>query len=163
MTTNNFLYIDRMDWGAGHLTTTERTRGGGAFANKKLPAGPGIWKKKFKCPGFAPGGEARGWKVSNKYIHVQVSILINYPRSSIAIFWHSKSKYIAIGESLFTYFASLAYVSLVSYWEIQWSAVNNDRVLKDKFCQKIWVQYIKCILHNACLKNSNFYSKCMAH
>ena len=27
------LYIDRMDWGAGHLTTTERT-GDGTFANK---------------------------------------------------------------------------------------------------------------------------------
>ena len=32
------LYIDRMDWGAGHLTTTERT-GGGAFANKNYPQG----------------------------------------------------------------------------------------------------------------------------
>ena len=29
-----------MDRRAGHLTTTERT-GGGAFANKKIPAGPG--------------------------------------------------------------------------------------------------------------------------
>ena len=43
------LYIDRMDWRAGHLTTTERT-GDGTFANKN-------------ARGFAWGGEggARGW------------------------------------------------------------------------------------------------------
>ena len=27
--------------------------------------------------------------------------------------------------------------ALVSYGEIQWSAINNNRVLKDKLCQKI--------------------------
>ena len=52
------LYIDRMDWRAGHLTTTEGTRGG-AFANKNCPQGlaferffqmPGV------CPGVCPGG-----------------------------------------------------------------------------------------------------------
>ena len=43
------LYIDRMDWKAGHLTTTERT-GDGTFPNKN-------------ARGFAWGGEggARGW------------------------------------------------------------------------------------------------------
>ena len=34
--------------------------------------------------------------------------------------------------------------------------MNNDRVLKDKFCHYIWVQYIKCILRNACLKTRIF-------
>ena len=32
------FYIDRMDWRAGHLTTTEGT-GDGAFANKNCPQG----------------------------------------------------------------------------------------------------------------------------
>ena len=58
---------------------------------------------------------------------------------------------------IFVYiFCLISIRALVSYWEIQWSAVNNDRVLKDKFCQKIWVQYIKCILRNACLKTRIF-------
>ena len=57
------LYIDQMDWRAGHLTTTEGT-GGGAFADKNCPQGrpfeqffqiPGV------CPGICPGGDARGW------------------------------------------------------------------------------------------------------
>ena len=52
------LYIDQMDWRAGHLTTTEGT-GDGAFANKNCPQGrafaqffqmPGV------CPGVYPGG-----------------------------------------------------------------------------------------------------------
>ena len=30
--------------------------------------------------------------------------------------------------------------------------MNNDRALKDTFCQKISVQYIRCILCDACLK-----------
>ena len=58
-----------------------------------------------------------------------------------------------LNRRFFVYiFCLISIRGLVSYWEIQWSAVNNDRVLKDKFCQKIWVQYIKCILRNACLK-----------
>ena len=36
-------------------------------------------------------------------------------------------------------------------WAIKWSAVN-DRALKGKFCQKISVQYVKCILCDVCLK-----------
>ena len=52
------LYIDRMDWRAGHSTTTEGTEGG-AFANKNCPQGrafelffqmPGV------CSGVCPGG-----------------------------------------------------------------------------------------------------------
>ena len=52
------LYIDPMDWRAGHLTTTEGT-GDGVFANKNCRQGrafeqffqmPGI------CPGVCPGG-----------------------------------------------------------------------------------------------------------
>ena len=45
-----------------------------------------------------------------------------------------------VGESLFTYFGSLAYVP---YWANKWSAVNNDRA-------KFWVQYILnafCVTH----------------
>ena len=57
------LYIDRMDWGAGHLTTTEGT-GGGAFANKNYPQGR-AFEIIFKCLGYARGftrgGDARGW------------------------------------------------------------------------------------------------------
>ena len=58
------LYIDQMDWRAGHLTTTKGT-GGEAFANKNCPQGwafeqffqmPGI------CWGFAGGGgDVCGW------------------------------------------------------------------------------------------------------
>ena len=47
------LYIDRMDWRAGHLTTTEGT-GGGAFANKNCPQGR-AFEHFFNCPGM-PGG-----------------------------------------------------------------------------------------------------------
>ena len=67
--------------------------------------------------------------------------------------------FISIGESFVTSLFTFCFISirdLVSYWEIQWSAVNNDRVLKDKFCQKIWVQSIKCFLRNACLKTRIF-------
>ena len=47
------LYIDRMDWRAGHLTTTEET-GDGAFANKNCPQGR-AFEQLFNCPGM-PGG-----------------------------------------------------------------------------------------------------------
>ena len=47
------LYIDRMDWRAGHLTTTEGTRGR-AFANKNCPRGR-AFEIFFKCPGYARG------------------------------------------------------------------------------------------------------------
>ena len=43
------LYIDRMDWRAGYLTTTEGT-GGGAFA-KKIARRAGHLNNFFKCPG----------------------------------------------------------------------------------------------------------------
>ena len=46
------LYIDQMDWRAGHLTTTEGT-GGRAFANKNCPQGRAL-EKIF--PGRLPGG-----------------------------------------------------------------------------------------------------------
>ena len=41
------LYIDRMDWRAGHLTTTEGT-GDGAFANENCRQGR-AFEKIFKC------------------------------------------------------------------------------------------------------------------
>ena len=34
--------------------------------------------------------------------------------------------------------------------------MNNFRALKNKFCQKISVQYAKCILCDTCLKNRIF-------
>ena len=52
------LYIDRIDWRAGHLTTTEGT-GGGAFANKNCPesrAFEQFFQMPGVCPGFARGG-----------------------------------------------------------------------------------------------------------
>ena len=51
------LYIDRMDWMAGHLTTTEGT-GDGAFANKNYPQGR-AFEQFFQMPGFARGGCSR--------------------------------------------------------------------------------------------------------
>ena len=47
------------------------------------------------------------------------------------------------GESFVTSLLTFCFISiraLVSYWAIKWSAVNNDRALKDKLCQNIWVQ-----------------------
>ena len=49
-----FLYIGRMDLGAGHLTIIVGT-GSGAFCRQKLPAGPGIWQN-FSSPRGLPGG-----------------------------------------------------------------------------------------------------------
>ena len=43
------LYIDRMDWRARHLTTTEGT-GGGAFANKNCPQCQ-AFEQFFQMPG----------------------------------------------------------------------------------------------------------------
>ena len=48
------LYIDRMDWRAGHLTTTEGTEGG-AFANENCPQGR-AFEQFFQLPGGLPGG-----------------------------------------------------------------------------------------------------------
>ena len=56
------LYIDRMDWRAGHLTTIEGT-GGEAFANKNCPQGR-AFEQFFQMPGVCPRvcpGDARGW------------------------------------------------------------------------------------------------------
>ena len=47
------LYIDRLDWRAGHLTTTEVT-GDRAFANKNCPQGR-AFEFFFKYPGYARG------------------------------------------------------------------------------------------------------------
>ena len=58
------LYIDRMDWRAGHLTTKEGT-GGGAFANKNCPQGRASEKNFSNAREFAQGGggagDALGW------------------------------------------------------------------------------------------------------
>ena len=61
------LYIDRMNWRAGHLTTTEGT--GGAFANKNCPQGRAL-EQFFRFPGYArvfAWGEARGWNWLTHY------------------------------------------------------------------------------------------------
>ena len=56
------LYIDQVDWRAGHLTTIEGT-GSRAFANKNCPQGRAFEFFFFKYPGyawgFAPGGCSR--------------------------------------------------------------------------------------------------------
>ena len=56
------MYIDRMDWRAGHLTTTEGTRGR-AFANKNCPRGRAFefFSNARGMPRGLPGGDARGW------------------------------------------------------------------------------------------------------
>ena len=56
------LYIDRMDWRAGRLNTTEGT-GGGAFTNKNCSQGRAFEKNisnAWGMPGGLPGGDARG-------------------------------------------------------------------------------------------------------
>ena len=65
------LYIDRMDWRAGHLTTTEGT-GGGGICQQKLLAGPGIWTifsnaRGMPGGGGLPVGDARGWNWLTHY------------------------------------------------------------------------------------------------
>ena len=52
------LHIDRMDWRAGHLTTTEGT-GGGAFANKNCPQDR-AFEQFFQMPGICPEGGGGG-------------------------------------------------------------------------------------------------------
>ena len=56
------LYIDQMDWRAGHLTTTEGT-GSRAFANKNCPRGRAFefFSNAPGTLGGLPGGDARGW------------------------------------------------------------------------------------------------------
>ena len=55
-----FLYIGRMDWGAGQFTIIVGT-GGGAFANKNCPQGR-AFVHFFQMPGGLPGvGDAHGW------------------------------------------------------------------------------------------------------
>ena len=57
------LYIDRMDWRAGHLTTTEGT--GAGDLPTKIARRAGHLNNFFKCLGYARGfgrgGDARGW------------------------------------------------------------------------------------------------------
>ena len=55
------LYIDRMDWRAGHLITVEGT-GGGAFANKN-----------FKCPGYDRGLARRGMLAAGIDSHITLA------------------------------------------------------------------------------------------
>ena len=45
------LYIDRMDWRAGHLTTTEGT--GSGHLPTKIARRAGHLNNFFKCPGYA--------------------------------------------------------------------------------------------------------------
>ena len=52
------LYIDWMDWRAGHLTTTEGT-GDKAFANKNCPQG-WAFEQFFQMPGVCGGGGGGG-------------------------------------------------------------------------------------------------------
>ena len=51
-----FLYIGRMDWGAGHLTIIVGT-GSGTFADKNCPPDQAFFNF---FSGFARG-DARGW------------------------------------------------------------------------------------------------------
>ena len=60
------LYIDRMNWRAGHLTTTEGTEAG--HLPTKIVRRAGHLSDFFKYPGYArgmpgglPRGDARGW------------------------------------------------------------------------------------------------------
>ena len=48
------LYIDQMDWKAGHLTTTEGMGGG------HLPTKIDFFSNARGMPGGLPGGDARG-------------------------------------------------------------------------------------------------------
>ena len=61
------MYIDRMDWGAGHLTIIVGT-GGGAFANKNCPQCR-AFEQFFQMPGGLPGG---GVLAAGIYSHVIV-------------------------------------------------------------------------------------------
>ena len=64
-----------------------------------------------------------------------------------------------VGECFLTSLFTVCFIStraLVYYWAIKWSAVNSDRDLKGKFCQKISVQYVKRILWDTCLKTQIF-------
>ena len=56
------LYIDQVDWRAGHLTTIEGT-GSRAFANKNCPQGRAFeffFSNTRGMPGGLPRGDARG-------------------------------------------------------------------------------------------------------
>ena len=53
------LYIDRMDWRAGHLTTTEGTGGGGHLPTKIARRGR-AFEQFFQMPGVCPGGGVAG-------------------------------------------------------------------------------------------------------
>ena len=65
------LYIDRMDWRDGHLTTTEGT-GDGAFATKICPRGR-AFEQFFQMPGICPaGGDVRGLTCTLVLIEHQV-------------------------------------------------------------------------------------------
>ena len=103
--------------------------------------------------GLTPKGNLQPW-LTLFIVHVQkrvsLEIYLKYP---------NLFELNTIGESFVTSLFTFCFLSiraLVSYWKIWWAALNNDRVLKDKFCQKIWVQYIRCFLRNACLKTRVF-------
>ena len=109
MTTNNFCIL--IGWTGGRAFDHHRknAEGGGAFANKNCLQGR-AFEKKIQMPGVCPGGRLADGKF-------QISIFMykfyinQLPAVFDSYFLAQQSKYIAIGESLFTYFASLAYVS----------------------------------------------------
>ena len=61
------LYIDRMDWRAGHLNTTEGT-GDGAFANKNCPQGRAF--EIFSNARGMPGGLSEGMLAAGIDSHI---------------------------------------------------------------------------------------------
>ena len=63
------LYIDQMDWRAGHLTTTEGT-GGRAFANKNCLQGR-AFEIFFKCPGYARWFARGGMLAAGIDLHIK--------------------------------------------------------------------------------------------
>ena len=66
------LYIDRIDWKVGHLTTTEGT-GSGAFANKNCPqdrAFEQCFQMPGVCPGVCPGGGCSRLELTHTLIPV---------------------------------------------------------------------------------------------
>ena len=75
------LYIDRMDWRAGHLTTTEGT-GGEAFANKKCPQ-VRAFEQFFQMPRYARvfvrGGYSRPELACTLVLYVRLIGTINAP------------------------------------------------------------------------------------
>ena len=66
-----FLYIDRMDWRAGHLTTTEGT-GGGHLPTKI--AGRAGHLRKFSNARGMPGGLPGGMLAAGNDSHINAAL-----------------------------------------------------------------------------------------